>query len=74
MNNTTKLFIINCSNLEESVSAVARIIRQGGTVAFPTETVYGFGADALNPDAVRKIFKAKGRPLDNPLITRLCKK
>lgn len=46
----------------------ARIIRSGGLVALPTETVYGLGADGLNPAAVAKIFQAKGRPQDNPLI------
>ena len=46
----------------------ARIIRSGGLVAIPTETVYGLGADGLNPEAVAKIFIAKGRPQDNPLI------
>lgn len=45
-----------------------RIIRRGGTVAFPTETVYGLGADAMNEAAVKAIFRAKGRPADNPLI------
>ena len=50
------------------ISKAARIIRAGGLVAFPTETVYGLGADALNPEAVSKIFAAKGRPADNPLI------
>ncbi|MDI6869750.1 MAG: L-threonylcarbamoyladenylate synthase [Bacillota bacterium] len=44
------------------------VLRGGGLVAFPTETVYGLGADALNPAAVRRIFAAKGRPGDNPLI------
>ncbi len=46
----------------------AAIIRRGGLVAIPTETVYGLGADGLNPEAVEKIFRAKGRPNDNPLI------
>ena len=46
----------------------AQIIRRGGLVAIPTETVYGLGADALNAEAVRHIFEAKGRPQDNPLI------
>lgn len=46
----------------------ARIIRRGGLVAFPTETVYGLGADALNTDAVAAIYETKGRPSDNPLI------
>ena len=50
----------------------AAILRAGGTVAFPTETVYGLGADAADPSAVRKIFEAKGRPSDNPLIVHIC--
>lgn len=49
----------------------AAFLRNGETVAFPTETVYGLGADALNADAVRKIFEAKGRPSDNPLIVHV---
>ncbi|MBS7622172.1 threonylcarbamoyl-AMP synthase [Candidatus Bathyarchaeota archaeon] len=49
----------------------AEIVRQGGLVAFPTETVYGLGANALDPAAVKKIFHAKGRPLDNPLIVHV---
>lgn len=48
-----------------------RMLRAGGTVAFPTETVYGLGADALNPTAIKRIFIAKGRPLDNPLIVHI---
>lgn len=47
------------------------ILRAGGLVAFPTETVYGLGADALNPSAVARIFQAKGRPPDNPLIAHV---
>jgi L-threonylcarbamoyladenylate synthase len=47
------------------------LLRAGGLVAFPTETVYGLGADATNADAVRKIFAAKGRPSDNPLIVHV---
>ena len=46
----------------------AEIIIQGGLVAIPTETVYGLGANGLDPQAVAKIFEAKGRPQDNPLI------
>ena len=49
----------------------ANIIKKGGLVAIPTETVYGLGADGLNPDAVAKIFLAKGRPQDNPLILHI---
>lgn len=47
------------------------IIKRGGLVAFPTETVYGLGGDALNPDSSRKIYAAKGRPSDNPLIVHI---
>ncbi|MGE5703207.1 MAG: L-threonylcarbamoyladenylate synthase, partial [Clostridia bacterium] len=49
----------------------ARLIREGEVVAFPTETVYGLGADALSNHAVEKIFEAKGRPSDNPLIVHI---
>ncbi|MCM1100364.1 MAG: L-threonylcarbamoyladenylate synthase [Clostridium sp.] len=47
------------------------VIRRGGLVAFPTETVYGLGGDALNPDSARRIYEAKGRPSDNPLIVHI---
>ena len=47
------------------------ILKKGGLVAFPTETVYGLGADALNPEAAKKIYSAKGRPSDNPLIVHI---
>ncbi|MEX2600537.1 MAG: L-threonylcarbamoyladenylate synthase [Balneolaceae bacterium] len=53
------------------LETAANLIRSGGVVAFPTETVYGLGADAWNPDAVRQIFELKGRPSDNPLIVHL---
>ncbi|HPJ75888.1 MAG TPA: L-threonylcarbamoyladenylate synthase [Clostridia bacterium] len=56
---------------EESLKESADIIKGGGIVAFPTETVYGLGADALNPNAIEKIFLAKGRPNDNPLIIHI---
>ena len=52
----------------------AEIIRKGGLVAFPTETVYGLGANALDPEAVKKIFLTKGRPADNPLIVHIADK
>ena len=55
----------------DDIKKAAEIIKSGGTVAFPTETVYGLGADALNPSAVEKIFKAKNRPADNPLIVHI---
>lgn len=57
--------------LPGDMARAADILRAGGLVAFPTETVYGLGADGLNPDAVRRIFVAKGRPADNPLILHL---
>lgn len=55
----------------DKLSRAAAIIRRGGLVAFPTETVYGLGANALDPQAVKGIFAAKGRPQDNPLIIHL---
>ena len=54
--------------IEDQISAAADILRQGGLVGIPTETVYGLGANALDAEAVNKIFEAKGRPQDNPLI------
>ncbi len=53
------------------IKYVAEIIVKGGLVAFPTETVYGLGADVFNSSAVRKIFEVKGRPIDNPLIVHV---
>lgn len=53
------------------INAAARMIRDGGLVAIPTETVYGLGANALDEKAVRRIFEAKGRPRDNPLILHI---
>lgn len=55
----------------EVIEQAAGVIRAGGLVAFPTETVYGLGADALNDAAVARIFEAKGRPSDNPLIAHV---
>ena len=69
----TKLVKIN--NVEdikdEELSEAAQIIRDGGLVAFPTETVYGLGANALDEEAAKKIYAAKGRPSDNPLIAHI---
>ena len=56
---------------EHDIAEAAEIIRRGGLVAFPTETVYGLGADALDPEAVRSIYLAKGRPSDNPTIVHI---
>lgn len=58
---------------EESLKISERIIREGGVVAFPTETVYGLGANAFDTRAVESIFKIKGRPNDNPLIVHVHK-
>ncbi|MGI6733635.1 MAG: L-threonylcarbamoyladenylate synthase [Anaerovoracaceae bacterium] len=56
---------------KEELREAAKALRNGGLVAFPTETVYGLGADALNPEAVRSIYLAKGRPSDNPIIVHI---
>lgn len=56
---------------ENQIQEAANCLSSGGTVVFPTETVYGLGADAFNDKAVKKIFKAKGRPGDNPLIVHI---
>jgi L-threonylcarbamoyladenylate synthase len=58
---------------DNKIGIAARYIRTGKLVAFPTETVYGLGANAFDLEAVRKIFKAKNRPADNPLIVHICK-
>jgi L-threonylcarbamoyladenylate synthase len=55
----------------QEIEKAAEILRAGGLVAFPTETVYGLGADASNPAAVKKIFAAKGRPVDHPVIVHI---
>ncbi len=55
----------------EVIGQAASIIQRGGLVAFPTETVYGLGADALNAEAINRLFEAKGRPADNPLIVHV---
>lgn len=55
----------------DAIRDAARVIREGGLVVLPTETVYGLGCDALNPEAVAKVFEAKGRPQDNPLIVHI---
>ncbi|MDI6860250.1 MAG: L-threonylcarbamoyladenylate synthase, partial [Methanocellales archaeon] len=58
----------------DKIRIAAGVIRNGGLVAFPTETVYGLGADALNPEAVAKIFRVKNRPADNPVIVHIADK
>ena len=71
----TKVAIIKDINTDiRFIEEAGKVIRNGGTVAFPTETVYGLGANALDDEAVRKIFIAKGRPQDNPLIIHVSTK
>ena len=72
----TEIFRIDGERLDEfsaEISFPASKIREGGLVVFPTETVYGLGGDATNPEAARRIFSAKGRPSDNPLIIHVSK-
>ena len=70
----TEFIKINKENSDIVLKKAAEIISNGGLVAFPTETVYGLGADGLNTDAVKNIYVAKGRPSDNPLILHISKK
>lgn len=58
---------------EQGIAEAAKLLRDGGLVAFPTETVYGLGADAMNDEAVGKVYAAKGRPSDNPMIVHVAK-
>lgn len=70
----TKIFRINSESIDkQKLLEAAKILQSGGVVAFPTETVYGLGGNALDEKAVEKIFTAKGRPSDNPLIVHLSK-
>ena len=55
----------------EKVASAVDILRRGGIVAFPTETVYGLGADATNAQAIARVFQIKGRPATNPLIVHV---
>ncbi|MEG2038685.1 MAG: L-threonylcarbamoyladenylate synthase [Oscillospiraceae bacterium] len=71
MLNTKLIKINNITEQKNELLCVAEILKSGGLVAIPTETVYGLAADCLNPVAVENIFKAKGRPNDNPLIVHL---
>lgn len=71
MSAQTKVFKVTPDNFSEVLRECAEIIQRGGTVAIPTETVYGLAANALDPIAVNRIFHAKGRPADNPLIVHV---
>ena len=71
-----KTIIEKTDNVQLNTEAIARageILRSGGLVAFPTETVYGLGANALDEEAARKTYAAKGRPSDNPLIVHIAR-
>lgn len=68
----TKIIRIDPDHIDEqAIGEAGEIIKRGGLVAFPTETVYGLGGDALNPEASKKIYASKGRPSDNPLIVHI---
>lgn len=68
----TKIFTVDPENTDaKKINECADILRSGGLVAFPTETVYGLGAIATDKDAAKKIYSAKGRPSDNPLIIHI---
>lgn len=70
----TKIVAMDERNIDkEALREAGEIIRRGGLVAFPTETVYGLGGDALNEESSGKIYRAKGRPSDNPLIVHICR-
>ncbi len=69
----TRMVVLNRENLqEEQFAEAANLLQNGELVAFPTETVYGLGGNALDPTASAKIYAAKGRPSDNPLIVHIC--
>ena len=72
MKETKLLSVRDAEQDKKNIETAANLLRQGGLVAIPTETVYGLGANALNPQAVEAIFTAKGRPQDNPLIIHIC--
>ncbi|MDR3270468.1 MAG: threonylcarbamoyl-AMP synthase [Peptococcaceae bacterium] len=70
---TQRVYIDDIQHPDDTaIAAAARLLQQGEIVAFPTETVYGLGANAFDPQACAKIYAAKGRPADNPLILHVC--
>lgn len=69
--NTEHIRITNAEQQTHDLQHTADVLRQGGLAVFPTETVYGLGGNALSADAARKIYAAKGRPSDNPLIIHI---
>ncbi|MCD4713655.1 MAG: threonylcarbamoyl-AMP synthase [Clostridiales bacterium] len=73
MNKETYIIKIDPENMEEQLAYAGKLLSDGKTVAFPTETVYGLGANALSESAVDAIYEAKGRPSDNPLIVHIAR-
>jgi L-threonylcarbamoyladenylate synthase len=74
INLKTKVFKYDNKNQDDIIAISSKVINQGGLVVFPTETVYGIGANALDKEAARRIYNVKGRPSDNPLIVHLASK
>lgn len=74
MIDTVILKIENNVKDEQKLKQAAKVLKQGGLVAFPTETVYGLGANGLDPKATAKIYRAKGRPSDNPIILHISRR
>ncbi|MCF7926584.1 MAG: threonylcarbamoyl-AMP synthase [Candidatus Izimaplasma sp.] len=70
----TTVYHLSETTIEELLNQATQVISQGGLVVFPTETVYGIGANALDKNAAKKIYEVKGRPSDNPLIVHIANK
>jgi L-threonylcarbamoyladenylate synthase len=70
----TTIYHVNTDDVSRITKHAASVLKQGGLVVFPTETVYGIGANALDPDAASRIYNVKGRPSDNPLIVHIASK
>lgn len=70
----TRVFRFNQQSKDDIITISSEVIKQGGLVVFPTETVYGIGANALDKEAAKRIYNVKGRPSDNPLIVHLASK
>ena len=70
----TKIYLMSDLDDKDKSSEIANLIQSGKLVVFPTETVYGLGGNALDPNASKAIYSAKGRPSDNPLIVHIADK
>ncbi|MDR1066231.1 MAG: threonylcarbamoyl-AMP synthase [Clostridiales bacterium] len=71
LRNSVNTLVLKYNGENDVIAKAASVLKKGGLVAFPTETVYGLGANGLDPDAASKIYAAKGRPVDNPLILHI---